>query len=85
MNKNMKEWVLIKIVPDGQKIIINGVNLWEHQWISLDEEPIKVSHSSYPNQEHDMSVYKIISGDKNIVFAAGEFSNCVWGFYIPSV
>jgi hypothetical protein len=28
--------------------------------------------------------YEIREGDKVERFAAGEFSNCAWGFYVPA-
>jgi len=79
----MKEWQFINIVSDGQAISIDGINPWKHEWISLNEETIDMPHPNYPNQRHKMCVYKIEAGSKSIVFAAGEYSNCVWGFYVP--
>src|SRR5262245_42580511 len=32
-------------------------------------------------QEHTMFVYEIVDGPRRVEFAAGEFSNQVWGFY----
>ncbi len=80
----MKNWEFVDIVADGQPVDLDGVNPWDHEWISLDEEPIEVPHPSYPNQRHKMWIYKIDTGKKTVVFAAGEYSNCVWGFYVPS-
>jgi len=80
----MKEWKFVNIVADGQPIMVNGVNPWNHEWVSLDKEPIEVPHPSYPNQKHKMRQYKIVTGNKTIIFAAGEYSNCVWGFYVPA-
>ncbi len=68
---------------DGKAIDIDGINPWEHEWILLAEEPIEVPHPSHPNQMHKMWRYKIVTDKKEVVFAAGEFSNCVWGFYVP--
>ena len=82
--KKMKEWKLLNIVPDGQEINIEGVNPWNHEWVSLGEESIDVHHPNYPNQVHKMRLYKIDTDEKKIIFAAGEFSNCVWGFYVPT-
>jgi len=81
----MKEWKLVNIVSDGQPIIINGINLWKHEWIRIDEKPIEVPHPGHPNEKHKMWIYKINTGNNSIVFAAGEYSNCVWGFYVPAV
>ena len=80
----MDKWKFINIVTDGQAISIDGINPWKHEWIELDEDPIEVPHPSYPEQLHEMWIYKINTESKSIVFAAGEYSNCVWGFYVPS-
>lgn len=32
-------------------------------------------------QPHKMWVYRVLIGEEEHEFAAGEFSNCVWGFY----
>ena len=80
----MKKWEFVNIVIDGQPISVNDINPWDYEWFRLDEEPIKVSHPSYPNQTHKMEIYEIRTDKKTVVFAAGEFSNCVWGFYVPS-
>ncbi|GHH77297.1 hypothetical protein GCM10017772_37920 [Promicromonospora soli] len=37
-----------------------------------------------PTQRHSMSVYKLSGVDSSAFFAAGEFSNAVWGFYEPT-
>ncbi|HEY53393.1 MAG TPA: hypothetical protein G4N94_08050 [Caldilineae bacterium] len=79
----MKKWKFVNIVPDGQTLVIGGVNVWKHEWRSIDDDPIIVPHPSYPNQRHKMWLYKIETGAKKIVFAAGEYSAGVWGFYIP--
>jgi hypothetical protein len=75
------EWTLINIVTDGTPIYLDGINLWDYEWVSLNESKIHVPHPQYPAQEHSMDVYEIKSDEKKVKFAAGEFSNCVWGFY----
>ena len=34
------------------------------------------------NQEHEMNVYNVDINDKIVTFAAGELSNCVYGFFV---
>lgn len=80
----MKKWKFVNIVIDGQPVNVNGVNPWDYEWHLMDEEPIMVPHPSYPNQTHKMWIYEIKTDTKIVMFAAGEFSNCVWGFYINS-
>jgi len=80
----MTEWKFVNIVTDGQPLRIGGVNVWEHKWEALKSEPITVPHPSHPNERHKMWQYQIKTEKKVITFAAGEFSNCVWGFYVPA-
>ena len=80
----MKDWVLVKgrIVSDGEEIDIRGVNPWDFKWTSTGEPPILVEHQQYKDEIHEMHIYEIKNGDKSIRFAAGEFSNVAWGFYV---
>jgi len=42
-----------------------------------------ISDPAY-GQRFEFAVYEIVAGDQRTVFAAGEFSNCIWGFYRPA-
>ena len=81
---NMKNWTLVGIVIEGRPVNIHGVNPWKHEWVSLKEPRFEVPHPDYPNQRHKIWAYTITAGDRDLVFAAGEYSNGVWGFYVPS-
>ncbi len=67
----------------ADEIFVDQVNPWKHKWIATKESPIEVSDPLYPNQKHFMSVYLINVNGYTIKFAAGEFLNGVWGFYVP--
>jgi hypothetical protein len=41
-----------------------------------------VKDPQYGN-ENRFNIYEIPIGSLRIVFAAGEFSNGIWGFYVP--
>ncbi len=57
-----------------------GVNIFDFPWEKKNTKII-VSDPIY-NQRHEMSIYEVtITGEKHL-FAAGEFSNGVFGFYI---
>lgn len=77
-------WTFVGIVSDGYPIKLCGVNPWKFKWRDLDRQPIVVAHPQYPSQRHTMFRWEIVDGKKTIEFAAGEFSNCVWGFYVPT-
>jgi hypothetical protein len=75
-------WKLAAIVCEGEPVCIDGLDLWKHRWISSGES-VEVSHPQYPTQRHRLSIYEIHIDLLTIVFAAGEFSANVWGFYVP--
>lgn len=77
----MEEWHFYRSVIDGEEFRIDGLNIWDHEW-KRSGENISVKDPIY-QQDHVMSVYEIHEGRKVIRFAAGEFSNLVWGIYLP--
>jgi hypothetical protein len=66
-----------------EPIIVNGLNVWEHDWRNVNADRAKLPHPSYPKQIHDYQVWEMGPLDKPICFAACELSNGVWGFYVP--
>ena len=72
-------WGHIKTVFDGDRFELEGINVWDCDWITTNNR-ISVKDPLY-GQEYRMTVFEIRQEDKVITFAAGEFSNCVWGFY----
>jgi len=75
----MENWKHSKTIVDGEKYEISGVNIWSYPWIDTGEK-IKLKDPLY-SQNFTFNVYRIENGEINIEFAAGEFSNCVWGIY----
>lgn len=76
-------WQLVRICFEGQKIDVAGANPWQVGWASTGER-ITVAHPQYPAQRHVTSVYEVAGSDPAVRFAAGEFSNGVWGFCVPA-
>lgn len=74
-------WKHLNTVPDGYKFNIKGLNIWDYPWKNTGEKII-VKDPLYA-REHNLCVYEIRKGDLTIKFAAGEFSNCMWGIYTP--
>lgn len=80
----MTEWRLVdQIIPGSTPIDLGGLNPWDHKWRHLDLPPLIVPHPQYPHQRHKMDFWEIGEGDHVVRFAAGEFSNQAWGFYLP--
>ena len=72
-------WVFVGTVPDGQSFTIEGVNVWKHKWTDTGERVLVQDPQCHQN--FTFHVYSIQHGGKLVFFAAGEFSNCMWGFY----
>jgi hypothetical protein len=81
---DVKNWKLLTVVTDGQTLEIEGVDVWLGKWNKLDLGILTVPHPSYPAQRHELRIYYMESNDHPVVFAAGELSNGVWCFYVPS-
>ena len=75
-------WRFVSIGFEGDPTDIGGVDPWKIEWLSRHEH-ITVAHPQYPDQRHPMNVYDLAGTDPPVRFAAGEFSNGVWGFYVP--
>ena len=78
-------WRLVHIGFEGDDVPVAGINPWSVVNGSSSGEKIIVAHPSHPAQRHTMRVYVVDPEDDGSVFAAGEFSNGVWGIYVPVV
>lgn len=75
------EWKFFGVCFDWHNFEINGVNVWGHKWKIVDRSPAKIEDPRY-GQSYKFDVCEIDVDGKRIEFAAGEFSNGVWGFYL---
>jgi hypothetical protein len=73
-------WRFEKIIGDGEEYKINGINIWDFKWEETGEK-INIKDPIY-SKFYSFDVYKINNDNVDILFAAGEFSNCVWGIYL---
>jgi hypothetical protein len=74
------DWEFVGAGSDGQSFTIGGLDVWEHDWRDTKER----AHVKDPRYQQDFTlhVWEIHSGGRVVAFAAGEFSNCMWGFYV---
>ena len=83
MKKNITPgWKFAAIVVEGERVVLHGRNVWDAEWVASREPRITVKHPEYPRQRHQARVYDLAS-DPPVRFAAGAFSNGVWGFFLP--
>ena len=61
-------------------VAVAGLDVWKHDWRDTKER-VHVRDPLY-HQDFTFHVYEIGSADRVVTFAAGEFSNCMWGFYV---
>jgi hypothetical protein len=72
-------WEFVGVTADGQPFMVGGLDVWKHEWTDTKER-IQVKDPLY-QQDFTFSVFQIGKGSQVVTFAAGEFSNCMWGFY----
>ena len=60
--------------------ILFGVNIFDYQWKTTGQR-VKVRDPLY-SQEYEFPVYTVVINGEEHEFVAGEFSNCVWGFFL---
>ena len=77
--RKAKTWQHEITGPDGN-VMLFGVNIFEYEWKETGKS-VRVRHPLY-SQEDKFPVYTVDINGQEQEFAAGEFSNCVWGFYV---
>jgi len=75
----MNDWVFVKTGIEGECELF-GVNIFEYVWNNTGQK-VSVLDPVY-GQTHEMTVYTATINDRTVTFAAGEFSNCIYGFYV---
>ncbi len=74
-------WRFFHAGPEGQSCLIDGLEVWKHEWLRVQGERVTIKDPLY-GQIFRFPVYQILSDTGPVRFAAGEFSNGVWGFYV---
>ena len=72
-------WKYETFGSDGQCKLF-GVNIFDYDWQTTGKR-VNVNDPIY-HQDHTFEVWQVEIDGKIRRFAAGEFSNCVWGFYL---
>ena len=74
---------MVSVGLEGQPTDIAGVNPWKAEWTATGSRNT-VAHPQFPRQRHVMWVYEAKGSASRVRFAAGEFSNGLWGFFVPA-
>jgi len=73
-------WKFIKTGSEGNCTLF-GENIFDLKWTSTGQK-IEVADPNYDDQKHILVIYSVEIGAEKKEFAAGEFSNGVYGFYV---
>ncbi len=82
MNRSEITWKFVGHCADGDTFLIGDINVWTRTWHPVQGEKAEVLDPLY-GQSFSFPVYILEDGSRRIRFAAGEFSNNIWGFYLP--
>ena len=74
-----KDWKYSTAIVEGELYTIHGLNIWDYEWKSIGQS-INVKDPLY-GQDYTMTVFEIADNGIVVTFAAGEFSNGIWGIY----
>lgn len=72
-------WYHKKTGVDGNTKLF-GVNIFDYTW-NRTGKTVAVQDPLY-HQTYTFPVYSVVINNFEHIFAAGEFSSCVWGFYL---
>lgn len=75
----MAGWVFVGHCLENDPFELEGVDVWRN-WV-ITGERAEIRDPLYHWQEYNFPVYTMTDGKKTVEFAAGEFSNNVWGFF----
>jgi hypothetical protein len=84
LEHSMSDWGCVHVGFQGDGPTIGGLDVWKETWRALDSDFVELPHPAHPNQVHRYWIYEIGDTAKPVRFAAGELSNGVWGFYVPT-
>ncbi|HEX5837875.1 MAG TPA: hypothetical protein VFY26_08590 [Anaerolineales bacterium] len=73
-------WQFAGSSKEGEPFEIRGVHVWEQAWQVSPGQEAHV-HDPVYGQGFVFRVYTIQDGEEKVEFAAGEFSNGIWGFF----
>jgi hypothetical protein len=76
-----QNWQFAGSAKKGEAFEIRGVNVWGQGWQVSEGEEAHVNDPVY-GKTHIFRVFTVQDGDEKVEFAAGEYSDGVWGFYV---
>lgn len=80
------KWKIHAIVGDKEPVYINGYNLWEYEndWKNLSGTyPTEAVTDPLYNKRYMAYKYYLKIGSTEIIFSTEEFTNGIYGFFVP--
>ena len=74
-------WGFVHIGLEAEDFPGIGRYVWHRAWHTT-LQTVLVTHPNYPTQRHSFTVYRLDADGGVVEFAAGEYSNNVWGFFV---
>jgi hypothetical protein len=74
-------WEFAGTCVDGDPLTLNGISIWDAKWHRVPGRMAEVRDPSYA-QAFRFPVYRVRQRGRSLTFAAGEFSACMWGFFV---
>lgn len=78
----MTTWRYVGSCADGEPFALAGTDVWSVAWTPCQGGKATVRDPLY-QQRFEFPVYDLPTRAGPLRFAAGEFSNGIWGFYRP--
>jgi hypothetical protein len=72
-------WRILGRCVEGEHFLVDGANVWEHEWRRLASGPVEIWDPAY-RETYQVWPYEVRIGGQSIRFAAGETSASVWMF-----
>lgn len=76
------DWKFSGTCIADEELKLNGVNVWACRWERVPNAVASIRDPLY-NQPYEFNVYDLVHAGGRVRVAAGEFSNCIYGFYMP--
>ena len=77
-------WEFIAAVVEGGSLLIDGIDPWGVDWEAVPVGSVVLDDPVYVGRQHTLTAYRLAGVEPVVLFAAGELSNGVWGFYEPT-
>lgn len=74
-----KTWQF-EVLGDEREIKLFGVYIFDYQWEETGGK-VRITDPIYKKEQY-FQIFKVTINGEERHFAAGEFSNNVWGFYL---